>query len=79
MLYTDSTQIYTLDVTSMQTHHLTTQGEHNYQPQWFGKSIAYVSEANGVSNVYIMDADGSNVRQVTHDGKPKQIVGWQPQ
>lgn len=34
---------------------------------WDGKKIAYATIKNGNSNICIMDADGKNIKQLTHD------------
>ena len=40
----------------------------NIDPQWSadGRSLFFISDRQGISNVYRMDADGGNVTQVTN-------------
>lgn len=46
---------------------LTTFNGHDNNPLWIDdNSIAFVSEQDGTLNVWTMDADGSNQRQITH-------------
>ncbi|HLV34981.1 MAG TPA: hypothetical protein VKY59_07715, partial [Spirillospora sp.] len=50
-------------------------------PQWSPDDslIAFLSQGrSGESEVYIMDADGSNLRQITMDGLPKSNLSWRP-
>ena len=43
---------------------------YEFDPAWSpdGKSIAFASRRNGISNIYVMDASGRNVRQLTTAG-----------
>jgi Tol biopolymer transport system component len=77
----DYSQLYTLDPSDYQSKRLTNRGWRNWQPQWSsdGKFITYVSATNGLSDIYMMDANGNNVHQLTTDGAQKQLIGWQPQ
>lgn len=50
-------------------------------PRWSPDDslIAFLSQGrSGESEVYIMDADGSNLRQITMDGLPKSNLSWRP-
>jgi len=62
---------------SGQSVQLTNSPELDDQPNWSpdGKQITWLSGKNGQRNIYIMDADGSNVRQVTGNGKV-DYVSW---
>ena len=48
---------------------LTSPGLYRQNPVWSpdGTRIAFDAEHDGVTDVFVMDADGGNVRQVTHD------------
>lgn len=54
----------------------------DYQPVWSpdGKKIAFVSSrevAKGMSNIWVVNADGSNLRQLTFQGK-NDYPTWSP-
>ncbi len=42
------------------------------------RKIAFDSNRGGNREVYVMDADGSNVRQLTKDDKPASRPYWSP-
>jgi len=51
------------------------------QPAWSpdGTKIAFVSTRSGVSQVWLMNADGTNLTQITFDSAPKgQRPSWSP-
>jgi imidazolonepropionase-like amidohydrolase/Tol biopolymer transport system component len=60
-------RIYTLPIAGGQATRLTTGLSCDSQPQFSpnGKTIAFVSDRDGWSNLWLMDTDGSNVRQLT--------------
>jgi tricorn protease len=41
-----------------------------------GRSIAYVSRDEGVRDAWVMDADGSEARRLTHFGSVNSIAAW---
>lgn len=41
-----------------------------------GRTIAFESDRTGFENVWLMDADGSNVRQLTREDVPLALTGW---
>ncbi len=58
---------------------LTTEG-HNVNPSWSpdGKRIAFNSYRNGHNNIYVMDADGKNLTQLTKGKGPDYDPSWGP-
>jgi dipeptidyl aminopeptidase/acylaminoacyl peptidase len=59
--------IWTVPVSGGAPRQLTREGESNERPRWLpdSKSIAFISDRGGASQVWIMDADGANPRQIT--------------
>jgi Tol biopolymer transport system component len=43
-----------------------------------GKSIAFTSDRTGRDEVYVMNADGSNVRRITSTTEPEHYPVWSP-
>ena len=50
------------------------------QPAWAptGEQILFVSRRNGISDLYLMDADGTNVRKVFKDSILRISPAWSP-
>lgn len=65
LAFVRSNQIYTSTTTGTRVKQLTMAGK-NYRPHWSpdGKRIAYLHEAAGVRNVWVMNANGSGKSQV---------------
>src|ERR1700684_816804 len=61
-------QIYTVPVNGGLPQRITTQGVDNERPEWSpdSKQIAFISDRAGSAQVWIMNADGSNARQITN-------------
>ncbi len=59
--------IYAMPLAGGEPKRLTSEGSSNSRPQWSSDSsrIAFVSNRGGSSQIWIMNADGSNQRQVT--------------
>jgi Tol biopolymer transport system component len=73
--------VYVLDINSRQITRLTpNDGTHNKRPLWSpnGEKIAFTSDRDGEPNLYVMDADGSNIRQITADIDSHMSYTWSP-
>ncbi len=51
-------------------------GDLTYAPD--GKTVAYVSNESGYWQIYLMDADGSHVRQITQGDSNNLYPAWRP-
>ncbi|MCL6545043.1 MAG: S9 family peptidase [Bryobacteraceae bacterium] len=61
------TQIYTVPLGLGEPRQITQEGETNERPRWSpdSRQIAFISDRSGTPQVWLMNADGSNPRQVT--------------
>jgi hypothetical protein len=78
--FVQDNQIYTISPSGSGLTQLTTTGENSY-PVWnpAGTEIAYEHEATaGVSNIWVMNANGSDQRQWTNTGMSWGNVAWSP-
>lgn len=66
--------IYVLDIRTGQTINL---GK-GVNPTWFpdGKRLVFVSYRTGSSEVWIVNTDGTGLRQLTNDGLSREIAWW---
>jgi TolB protein len=72
-------EIYVLTVATGAFRRLTTFSGIDTEPTWSptGREIAFVSDRSGSAQIYLMDAEGANVRRVSHDGFNTQ-PRWSP-
>jgi TolB protein len=73
---TGNTEIFCFDPYNGSAKNLTRDpGSHNRYPSWTpdGTRIAFTSDRDGTYNLYVMDADGGNTRQLTYE-KPPHVV-----
>jgi Tol biopolymer transport system component len=73
-------EIYRLHLASNQPERLTRSDFDNYSPVWSpdGSQIAFVSDRGFAMSVFIMNADGSNLRQITPDNVFDGAPQWSP-
>jgi TolB protein len=45
---------------------------------WFGCSYIFTSDRDGDDEIYVMNADGSNQRQLTDDDTTNWWLAWSP-
>lgn len=72
-LRTGDAEIFAVDTTTGDTVNLTrTPNASERYPSWSpdGKRIAFNSDRDGTHNLYVMNADGNEVRQLTHEKAP---------
>ena len=73
--------IYTMDINSGRQRNLTKHAIANeVYPAWSpdGRKIAFVSDRDGNSNIYVMDADGKNVQRLTNHPLKDNKPVWSP-
>ncbi len=70
-------RLYILDVASKQSTPLTS-GTHDYFPFWSpdGTKIAFQRQTDKGMNIYVMEADGQNVRALTNTTENPTLSGW---
>ncbi len=70
---TGDTEVFTIDLGSGDARNLTrSPGSEDRYPAWSpdGARVTFTSDRDGTYNLYVMDADGNNVRQLTHEKPP---------
>jgi TolB protein len=76
---TGDTEIFLVDPDSGDARNLTRSPRSSERyPSWSpdGKRVAFNSGRDGTFNLYLIDADGENLRQLTHEKAPV-VVGMQ--
>ena len=70
--------IWVKDLQSGVETQLTNSLAHNLGPVWSpdGSSIAYTSDVDGDYEIYVMDADGANIRQITDNSIDDEWPFW---
>jgi imidazolonepropionase-like amidohydrolase/Tol biopolymer transport system component len=63
--------LYSLPVRGGRATRLTSGSQFDFHPRFSpdGRSIAFISDRDGVPNVWLMDPDGGNPRQVSREGE----------
>jgi hypothetical protein len=78
VIYSWSDGLYLHDLVTGQSGLIPGTLGSDYNPRWSpdGSEIAFVRSAD--FNLFIMDAEGSNIRRVTEGREYEQLVGWMP-
>ncbi|MCI0706587.1 MAG: amidohydrolase family protein [Ignavibacteriae bacterium] len=73
--------IYSMPVSGGEAKALTSGSSYDVQPRFSpdGKKISFTSDRDGIDNIWVMDADGSNPKQITKE-KERQVNNavWMP-
>lgn len=72
--------IYLINADGSGEQRLTFGDGDNNQPAWSpdGRQIAFTSDRDGVQNIFIMDADGGNLRRLTDTAHNESFAAWHP-
>ncbi len=75
-----SLEIMTVPITGGDATWLTDNAAMDFMPAWSpdGKTIAFVSDRDGLQYIYLMDADGANQRRLTTNEFPERSPSWSP-
>ncbi len=73
------TDIYLVDVNNADNPKRLTSMGHSKSPTWSpdGRQIAFSSYQDGHWQIYVMNADGSNLHNITNDGDNNDSPAWQ--
>src|SRR5690242_11022074 len=65
----ESSNIYTLNLESMKSESVTQDNHRNVGPVWSpdGQKLAFMSNRDGNWEIYLVNADGSNLQNLTQD------------
>ncbi len=77
----DRWEIWQVDIESGQARPLTSQAKtRDWWPRWSpdGKLIAFISQRTEFTEAWLIDADGGNLRQLTHLGMDVADLAWSP-
>lgn len=69
---TGDTEVFVVDPDTGDARNLSRHPAEDRYPTWSpdGRMVAFTSNRNGAFNVYVMNADGSEVRQLTRENEP---------
>lgn len=72
--------VFKLPVRGGKPVRLTSHRGADFSPQWSpnGRTIAFVSERDGNSELYLVSADGRRTRRLTRDPAPDEAFQWAP-
>lgn len=75
-----SPEIFKVNLQSGEATRLTSGRPSDFWPSWSpdGKLIAYVSDAAGQQDVYLMKVDGSSKRNISASAEPEETPSWSP-
>jgi TolB protein len=78
----NSMQLYVADLTTGRNHQLTnTRSVVHTSPRWnprTGREIAFISDESGSPQIYVINADGGNLRRLLDKGGAADSPAWSP-
>ncbi len=80
VVFVEGEDIWTAPATGGPARRLTDDEGQERHPKFSpdGSLIAFTAEIDGNPDVYVMGADGSNVRRLTYHPAADEVVGWHP-
>lgn len=76
-----NTEIYVMDIAQPEAiHRITEHPLTDITPAWSpdGREIAFTSDRDGSSDIYLMDPDGSSLRPITREPSWELMPAWSP-
>jgi Tol biopolymer transport system component len=76
----DTEDVWRVAADGSQLRRLTTDAAQEFDPSWSsdGGRVAYRSEVDGNSEIYVMHADGTHARNLTKDAASDYSPSWSP-
>jgi TolB protein len=71
-------EIYKLDLTTKQPTRLTTFHRDDWSPTAHGGTIAFLSDREGPPHIFLVEADGTNLRRLTTNAGEEGEPAWSP-
>lgn len=71
-------EIYKLDLATKQPTRLTTFHRDDWSPTAHGNTIAFLSDREGPPHIFLVDADGTNLRRLTNNTGEEDEPTWSP-
>lgn len=70
--------IWTVPSEGGQARRLTLHEAYEGRPQWSpnGNKIAFISDRHGNDDVFVMNGNGSNIKQLTYHSTADELTGW---
>jgi TolB protein len=73
-------QIHVMDIDGSNRRQLTHYGGYLTYPRWSpdGRQIAFLGSREDRMKLFVMDADGGHLRQISTDGDDVWMLAWRP-
>src|SRR5947209_10901327 len=80
LYYSDASEVLVLNLADGSITNLTNHPAYDWGPLWSrdGGKIAFVSDRDGLVELYVMEANGANPTRVTHNVGFTGTFGWSP-
>lgn len=72
--------IWTVPTDGGRAWRMTVHEAYEARPQWSpnGEQIAFISDRHGNDDLFVMNANGSNIRRLTYHSTSDNLTGWTP-